>query len=132
MTRRGIAKTGRRAAAMSAALLATEIAGFLSMLAPVPLAWMWVGARVYEVTGSLLADMVVAFGGFFLTLALTMDALNRVDRGWVDLRRKAGHDQRQGALTQVVVVTTTFALIAFWIWFHILSNAFIIPFMPRY
>lgn len=59
-----------------------------------------------------------------------MGALNRIDRAWVDLRRRAGHDETEGALTQIVVVSTTLAMIVFWIWFHILHNAFIIPFMP--
>jgi hypothetical protein len=62
----------------------------------------------------------------------TVWALNRIDAMWVDLRRRQGHDQRDGALTRVVVVVTTVAMVVFWIWFHVLSNAFIIPFMPRY
>ena len=120
----------RGTGALCVALVVAEVAGFLAMLAPIPVAWMWLGGRVYELTGSLGADLLVAFGGFFATVLLMIGALNRIDGLWVDLRRRAGHDQRQGALTRVVVVLMTFALILFWIWFHILEEAFIIPFMP--
>ena len=110
--------------------MVAEIAGFLAVLAPVPVAWLWVGGQVYLATGSITADLFVAFGGFFVTILLTVRALGRIDRIWVDLRRRSGHDQRQGALTQVVVVSMTAALVLFWIWFHIVEQAFIIPFMP--
>ena len=120
----------RRAA--GAALVAVEIAGCVLMWLPIPWAWMWIGGRVYRATGSLMADLTAAFGGFCITVALTMGALNRIDGLWVQLRRSAGHEQRDGALTQVVVVSSTIAMAAFWVWFHILKRAFIIPFMPNH
>jgi hypothetical protein len=126
----GLVPGGRAARAASAAVLAVEVIGCLLLWAPIPAAWMWIGARVYDATASLLADLGVAFGGFFATTLLTMGALNRIDRAWVELRRRAGHDQAEGALTQIVVVSATVAMIAFWVWFHLLQKAFIIPFMP--
>jgi hypothetical protein len=118
------------AGAACRALVVAEVAGYLAMIVPIPVAWMWVGAQVYYATGSMSADLGVAMAGFFATTVATMGLLTRVDALWVDLRRRAGHDQREGALTQVVVVVSTFAMAAFWVWFHVLSNAFIIPFMP--
>ena len=59
-----------------------------------------------------------------------MKALARLDEVWVDLRRRAGHDQAQGALTAVVVVSATLGLAGFLVWYYALSKAFIIPFMP--
>src|SRR4051794_38583337 len=102
---RAVGRTFARGAA-SVGIVAIEIAGCICMWAPVPLAWMWVGGRVYRLTGSLLADLVAAFGGFTLIVMLTMGALNRIDARWVQLRRDAGHDQREGALTRVVVVSS--------------------------
>jgi hypothetical protein len=64
------------------------------------------------------------------TESLAVAALTRTDRAWVALRRRAGHDQRQGALTRAVVVSATFGLLAFFVWYYILTHAFIIPFMP--
>ena len=116
--------------AASAGLLLLEVIGALLMWAPIPVAWMWVGARVYDATGSIMADLAVVLLGFLGTVSLGMSALNRIDELWVELRRRAGHDQAEGALTRVVVISATLGLLAFWVWFHIIEEAFVIPFMP--
>jgi hypothetical protein len=122
---------GQRAASFaSAAVLTLEAIGSLMMWAPIPLAWMWVGGRVYAATGSLVADAGVAFLGFMATTCFAMAALNRLDRTWVALRRRAGHDQREGALTQVVVVSATLGILAFLLWYYIFGHAYVLPFMP--
>jgi multisubunit Na+/H+ antiporter MnhB subunit len=113
-----------------AAVLAVEAIGSLLMWAPIPLAWIWVGARAYDATGSLVAGGGVALLGFAATVTLAMAALARLDRVWVALRRRAGHDQADGALTQVVVVSATLGLLLFLVWYYVLTNAFVIPFMP--
>jgi hypothetical protein len=113
-----------------AALLAVEAIGSSLMWAPVPVAWMWIGARVYDATGSVAADLGVGLLGFGLTIVVLMKALALVDRRWVEMRRRSGHDQREGALTQVVVVSATFGLAAFTVWYYLLSHAFLLPFMP--
>jgi hypothetical protein len=120
-----------RARTTGALLLMLEVVGCLAMWVPIPAVWMWIGARVFDATGSMGLDLLVALGGFTGTTMLTMGALNRIDAAWVALRRGAGHDQREGALTQIVVVSATVALVLFWIWFHIVEQAFIIPFMPN-
>jgi hypothetical protein len=58
--------------------------------------------------------------------------LRRLDEGWIALRRRAGHEQKEGALTQVVTVSATFALILFLAWYYLLAKAYIIPFMPSH
>lgn len=122
----------RVANAACAAVLALEAIGSLSMWVPLPLAWLWVGGRVYAGTSSLAADCGVAFVGFVATTSLAMAALGRLDRVWVVLRRRAGHDQGEGALTQVVVVSATLGILLFLLWFYVLSkNAFVIPFMGQ-
>jgi len=68
--------------------------------------------------------------GLGATEGIAVKALTRIDMGWLTLRRQAGHDQAQGALTRVVVVSATLGLIAFFVWYYLLSHAFIIPFMP--
>lgn len=100
------------------------------MWAPIPLAWIWIGGRVYDATGSLAADGGVALLGFLVTVSFVMAALARIDRVWIALRRRAGHDQAQGALTQVVVVSATLGILAFLLWFYVIGQAFILPFMP--
>jgi hypothetical protein len=123
-------RSQRAASIASAAVLTLEAVGSLMMWAPIPLAWMWVGGRVFVATGSLAADGGVAFLGFMATTYLAMAGLNRLDRTWVALRRRAGHDQKDGALTQVVVVSATLGIIAFLLWYYVLEQAYVLPFMP--
>lgn len=59
-----------------------------------------------------------------------MRALAQLDQTWIALRRRAGHRQSQGALTQVVVVSATLGIGAFLLWYYLFSKAFILPFMP--
>jgi|SRR3712207_9564531 len=112
------------------ALLVLEAIGTIAMWAPIPVAWFWVGGRVFVWTGSLLLSGGVTFVGILATVVVAMSALTRLDAVWVALRRRAGHEQREGALTQVVVASATVAVAAFWVWFHIIEKAFVIPFMP--
>jgi hypothetical protein len=112
------------------ALVAAEIVGYLAMWVPIPAAWMWIGARVFAATGSLGADLLVAFGGFFVTVLGAVRLLARLDQAWIALRRAGGHDQREGVLPRVLVVATTIAMVVFWVWFHVLNTAFVIRFLP--
>jgi signal transduction histidine kinase len=121
---------GRRREAACAAVLAAEAVGTLLLWAPLPFAWIWVGGRVYAMTGSLLADGSVALLGFAASAFLAMRGLAQLDHAWIALRRRAGHSQREGALTQVVVVSATLGIAAFLLWYYLFSNAFILPFMP--
>ena len=122
---------GRRRAGIAAfGVLLVEALGTLLMWVPIPLAWFWIGARVSDETHSIMADGIVVLGGFITCVVLLMKMLARLDEVWVDLRRRAGHDQRTGALNQVVIASATFGVVGFWVWFHIIENAYIIPFMP--
>jgi hypothetical protein len=112
------------------AVMAGEVIGSLAMWAAVPLLWVWIAGRAYDATDSLFASGGLALLGLAVTESLAIKALHRVDMVWVALRRRGGHEQRHGALTQVVVVSATLGLIAFLVWYYVLSSAFIIPFMP--
>src|SRR4051812_49469386 len=83
------------------------------MWLPLPLAWVWIGAQAFGLTGSLLAGGGVALLGFLATTLLVMKGLARIDTAWVGLRRQSGHAQAKGALTQVVVVSATLGLLLF-------------------
>lgn len=121
----------RVAGAASAVVLSVEALGSLSMWAPLPVAWFWVGARAFEATGSVAASGSVILLGLLVTVVLMMKALARLDNKWIVLRRRAGHDQAQGALTQVVVASATAGLLVFSVWYWFLSDAYLIPFMPN-
>jgi hypothetical protein len=114
----------------AAGVLMLEVLGALMMWGPIPVAWVWVGARAYEATGSFVAGAVAWFVGFAVTLWIVALALARLDRVWIRLRQRAGDARAQGVMTQVIVVTATFALAAFFLWFYVIGRAFVIPFMP--
>ena len=121
---------GRGGRAACAVVLAAEAFGTLVLWAPLPFAWIWIGGRAYALTGSLLADGSVALLGFAASAFLAMRGLARLDQSWIALRRRAGYAQREGALTQVVVVSATLGIGAFLLWYYLFSKAFILPFMP--
>ena len=114
-----------------AGVVLVELVVTLMMWAPIPAGWMWIGAKVYLATGSMLADLAVVMVGFLVTIVAAMAALARLDRVWVRLRRRAGHAQREGMLTRVVVFSATLGMIGFYVWYYLLSRAFVMPFMPN-
>lgn len=121
-----------RAKRLAAVVLAVEATGIVFMWAAVPLLWIWIGAGVFELTGSLMGDLTVAFLGIVATEIAMIVALSRLDGTWIDLRRRAGYPQAEGALSHLTVISVIFGLIAFYLWFYVLSDAFIIPFMPSH
>jgi hypothetical protein len=125
----GAVLTRRAAGVACTAVLAVEVIGSVLMWVAVPLAWLWIGGRVYAATGSLGADGAVAFFGFVGTTLLAVKLLRRVDSVWIALRRQAGHDQDEGALTEVVAISATFGIVAFMLWYYLFSHAYVLPFM---
>jgi hypothetical protein len=130
---RGQSVAGSRAVnAAAAAVVTFEVIGFLSICGPIPFAWLWMGGIVYRATGSLAADLGVAFLGSVATMVPVARALGRTDRFLVSLRQRPGHKRSQGALTHVVAVMGTLVLVLFTIWYYVLSDAFVLPFMPTH
>jgi hypothetical protein len=124
------AATRLPANAASIAVLGLEVFGSFLMWAPIPVAWIWVAARIVDSTGSVALGGGAALLGLAATTMLMIALLSRIDRVWISLRRQAGHDQAQGALPQVVVVSVTLVIVAFMIW-SVSNRAVIIPFMPN-
>jgi small-conductance mechanosensitive channel len=120
----------RGAHAASAAVVALEVIGALLMWGPIPLAWLWIGGRIYAATGSLAADGFIGFAGFIATVLVVVAGLRRIDAVWIGLRRRAGHDQAEGALQEVVTISGAFGLVAFALWYYAFSHAYVLPFMP--
>jgi hypothetical protein len=126
----GQALSRRPAQASAAAILVVESLAAVAMWSALPLSWIWVGARGYDATGSMLASGSIALLGLLGTSMAAFAGLARLDTRWVALRRRAGHDQREGALSWVVAVAATFGIIAFLVWYYLLAGAFVLPFMP--
>jgi hypothetical protein len=121
---RGTARTA------SAAVLAVETIGTVLLWGPIPFAWLWVGGRVYALTGSLAADGFIGFAGFVASVVLVVAGLRRIDVVWISLRRRSGHSQPEGALQEVVAISGAFGLLGFVLWYYLFSHAYVLPFMP--
>jgi hypothetical protein len=115
-------------AALAALVLAAEVLACLTLWGPQPLAWLWVGSQVDYQTGSVTFGIAVAFAGMIATLMLTLAVLSRLDRLWRLLRRAAGHEQREGVLGRIFMVTAIVAALAFGVWFVIIEGPAPVPY----
>lgn len=116
--------TGRRRtdATLAGLMLAVEALLCVSLWGPQPAAWLWLGSQVDYWTGSVTAGIASAFAGMIATLMLTLGVASRLDRVWRLLRRAAGHDQRDGALSRIFAVTAVVAGAGFLFWFVIVQG----------
>ena len=89
---------------------------------PQPVGWMWVGSQVDYHTGSVFLGITVAFLGLIGSLIVTLAVATRLDHLWRLLRRAAGHDQREGVLGRIFMVTAIVAAIGFTVWLLLLEG----------
>ena len=118
----GSERRRRADAALAAAVLALEALVVLSAWIAQPVGWLWVGSQVDYRTGSVTLGITVAFLGLVGTLILTLMLATRLDHVWQLLRRAAGHDQREGMLGRLFMVTAVVAAIAFTFWLVVLQG----------
>jgi hypothetical protein len=115
---------GRRLfdALLAAGVLLLEALVVLSAWGPQPVGWMWIGSQVDYATGSVFLGIVAAFLGLIGSLILTLMIATRLDHLWRLLRRAAGHDQREGVLGRIFMVTAIVAAVGFTVWFLLLEG----------
>jgi hypothetical protein len=107
---------------LAGAVLAVEALVVLSVWGLQPVGWLWVGSQVDYHSGSVFAGITVAFLGLLASLMLTLALATRLDHLWRLLRRAAGHDQREGVLGRIFMVTAIVAAIAFTAWLVLLEG----------
>ncbi|MDP9385444.1 MAG: hypothetical protein M3P50_09460 [Actinomycetota bacterium] len=108
--------------AMAALVLLVEIVLCLTLWGPQPIAWLWVGSQVDYLTGSVMLGIATAFAGLIVTLLITLSITARLDGLWRILRRAAGHDQQDGALGRIFMVTAVVIGTAFVFWFIVIEG----------
>ena len=69
-----------------------------------------------------MLGIVVAFLGILVSLFVTLSLASRLDRVWRLVRRAAGHDQRDGALSRIFGASAVIALVLFAIWFLVIEG----------
>jgi hypothetical protein len=107
---------------LAAAILVVETLLCLTLWGPQPAGWLWVGSQVDYKTGSVEAGIVVAFLGMIATLMLTLALAKQLDEVWKLVRRAAGHQQKEGLLERIFVVSLAIAGTAFLIWFFLIEG----------
>jgi hypothetical protein len=118
----GSARRRRADAVLAAAVLGLEALLILSAWGPQPVGWLWVGSQIDYRTGSVFLGITVAFLGIVGTLLVTLVLATRLDHLWRLLRRAAGHDQREGALGRIFMVTAIVAAVGFTFWLVVLQG----------
>ena len=87
-----------------------------------PAAWLWVGSRIFHETGSIGLAILTAFTGMLVTIMGTLAITMRLDHAWKIVRRASGHEQKQGMLERIFVISMAIAGIAFATWFLIIQG----------
>ena len=118
----GTGKRQRIDRLLAAFVLVVETLVCLTLWGPQPIAWLWVGSQVNYHTDSVSAGIAIAFLGMIASLMLTLVLAVRLDAIWKVVRRAAGYDQREGALSRIFMVTAIVAALAFGFWFLILAG----------
>ena len=115
---------GRRRtdAILAAAVLVLEALVCLTLWGPQPVAWLWVGSQVDYHADSITLALAVTFLGMLATLMITLGIATRLDRVWRILRRAAGHEQQEGVLARIFMVTAIVAALGFGFWFLIIQG----------
>ena len=118
----GSERRRRADGALAAGVLALETLVVLSLWGPQPLAWLWVGSQVDYRTDSVMLGITVAFLGHIGSIIQPLMLATRLDHLWRLIRRAAGHDQRDGVLGRIFMVTAIVAAIAFTFWLVVLQG----------
>ncbi len=108
--------------ALASVVLLAEIVLCLSLWGPQPVAWLWVGSQVDYLTGSVMLGIATAFAGLIVSLFVTLAITARLDGLWRILRRAAGHDQQEGVLGRIFMVTAVVIGAIFVFWFLIIEG----------
>jgi hypothetical protein len=107
---------------LAGGVLLLEALVVLSAWGPQPVGWLWIGSQVDYRTDSVMLGITVAFLGLIGSLIVTLMIATRLDHLWRLLRRAAGHDQRDGVLGRIFMVTAIVAGIAFTFWFIVIEG----------
>jgi hypothetical protein len=109
-------------AVLAAGILVVETLLCTTLWGPQPAAWLWIGSRIFHETDSIGLAIVTAFTGMLVTILGTLGIAMRLDRAWKIVRRASGHEQKDGMLETIFVISMALAGIAFAIWFLVIQG----------
>lgn len=121
--------TNLRRSGLSAALLVSiMVLGGVVLWVGVPAGWIYIGGQMQAAGASIGAALLVMASGIVATIALILPLLGWLSRKHAQSRMARGHeDPGAVALEAVMVVSAGIALVAFLVWFFVISGAHPIP-----
>ncbi len=104
------------------------IIGSLVLWIGTPLLWLWIGSQIQGATSSLGAALGSMFIGVVLTIALLATVLAKLSNVYrANCRARGLADPGHFVLEGVLVVSASFTLVAFVIWFFFFAGASPVP-----
>ena len=122
LPKRGTRRRQRFDHGLAGAILVAMVFISLLFFGPVPVAWLWIASRVQYALDTVTVAIFVGFLGMLMTLLLGLRILRRLDLTWILVRRAAGVDQREGAMTRVFAYTAAVAAILFFAWLMLFAG----------
>ncbi len=107
---------------LAAAILALEALLLATIWGPQPAGWLWVGSQVDWLTDNVVLGIVTAFVGMVTTMFATISIAMRLDRVWKLVRRASGHEQKEGVLERIFVLSMVVGGVAFAFWFLVIQG----------
>jgi hypothetical protein len=107
---------------LAGAILVVETLLCTTLWGPQPAAWLWIGSHIFHETDSIGLGILVAFAGMLVTILSTLGIAMRLDRAWKIVRRASGHEQQDGMLERIFVISMALAGIGFLIWFLVIQG----------
>jgi hypothetical protein len=102
--------------------------GSLVLWIGTPLLWLWIGSQIQGATSSLGAALGSMFIGVIVTISLLASVLAKLSNVYRANRRARGlDDPGHFVLEGVLVVSATFTLAAFAIWFFFFAGTSPVP-----
>ena len=121
-----------RASQAAALLVAMMFLGSLVLWVGMPVAWLWIGSRLQEVTS--LANAIGAMMiGMLLSVAVLVAILGRLGSLHTEIQERRGVPEGQmTALELVLVSSAVIAVVGFFVWFFGFSGSSPIPLNVSY
>ena len=112
-----------RGGARALLALAMMVIGSLVLWVGVPIGWLWVGSQVQAESGSVGTAIGVMLAGVVVSVLVFARLLLSLNRWHLHLRERAGHPPPEHSMLELVlVVTAGVAVVAFGIWFFVLTG----------
>lgn len=112
-----------RGGASALLVVAMMVIGSLVLWVGVPAGWLWIGSQIQAESDSVGTAILVMLVGVLVSVIVLAMLLVRLNRWYEHLRESAGRPERSTSLLELIlVITAGVAVVAFGVWFFILTG----------